>query len=42
MKIKYQKYGELLKVGYKHLYIYPDDLKNDFDGLLKKVQAINN
>jgi len=40
MKGKYIKYGELMKVGYKHLYIYPDDLKFGFQGLHKKLDAI--
>jgi hypothetical protein len=40
MDKKYTKYGELLKLGYKHLYIYPDDLKKDFEGLHKKLKVI--
>jgi DNA-directed RNA polymerase subunit RPC12/RpoP len=40
MKRKYIKYGELMKVGYKHLYIYPDDLKNNFEGLHIKLDSI--
>lgn len=40
MDKKYIKYRELLKIGYKHLYIYPDDLKNNFDGLDKKLRTI--
>jgi hypothetical protein len=40
MKEKKQKYGELLKVGYKHLYIYPEDLNNNFQGLHKKLEVI--
>jgi hypothetical protein len=41
MKRKYIKYGDLLKSGYKHLYIYPYDLKNNFEGLHKKLKVIN-
>jgi hypothetical protein len=40
MRKKYIKYEKLLKIGYKHLYIYPDDLKNDFQGIHKKLKAI--
>jgi hypothetical protein len=40
MDKKYIKYRELLKIGYKHLYIYPDDLKNNFEGLHKKLKTI--
>jgi hypothetical protein len=40
MRRKYKKYGDLLKSGYKHLYIYPDDLKFGFQGLHKKLKAI--
>jgi len=42
MKKKYIKYGELMKVGYKHLYIYPYDLKCGFQGLHKKLDSIIN
>jgi hypothetical protein len=41
MKRKYVKYKKLLNVGYKHLYIYPSDLKNNFEGLHKKLKAIS-
>jgi hypothetical protein len=42
MKIKMEKYKELEKVGYKTLFIYPDDIRNGFDGLLEKLQQIKN
>ena len=40
LKIKLLKYKELEKVGYKSLHIYPNDLKNNFEGLLKKIDQI--
>lgn len=27
-------------MGYKHLYIYPDDLKDNFQGLHRKLDSI--
>lgn len=39
---KIEVYSELEKVGYKHLGIYPDDLKNNFEGLHKKLDDIIN
>ena len=40
MKIKLDKYKELEDVGYKSLFIYPDDIRNGFDGLLEKIELI--
>ena len=40
MKEKKLKYGELLKVGYKHLYIYPEDLRYNFEGLHRKLDSV--
>lgn len=37
---KIVKYKELENVGYKHLGIYPNDLKNNFEGLHKKIDDI--
>lgn len=34
------KYNKLKDVGYKHLGIYPNDLKNNFEGLHKKIDKI--
>lgn len=34
------KYKKLEEVGYKHLGIYPNDLKNNFEGLHKKIDEI--
>lgn len=34
------KYGQLLKVGYKHLYIYPEDLRGNFEGLHRKLDSV--
>lgn len=41
-EIKFKKYDELEKVGYKHLYIFPEDLKNNYKGLIDKIKDINN
>ena len=38
--IKIKKYKELEVLGYKNLFIYPEDLKNDFEGLRNKVKNI--
>lgn len=38
--IKIKKYRELEVLGYKNLFIYPEDLKNDFEGLRNKVKNI--
>lgn len=38
--IKIKKYRELEALGYKNLFIYPEDLKNDFEGLRNKVKNI--
>lgn len=38
--IKVKKYKELEVLGYKNLFIYPEDLKNDFEGLRNKVKNI--
>lgn len=40
MKIKKERYIELEKVGYKYLFIYPEDIRKSFDGLLKKIELI--
>ena len=37
MEIKLTKYKELENIGYKTLFIYPDDLKNNFEGLKNKI-----
>lgn len=37
-QIKYKKYNQLLESGYKHLFIYPDDLKNNYQGLINKIK----
>ena len=40
MGIKLEKYKELEKIGYKTLFIYPDDIRNGFDGLLEKIELV--
>ena len=40
MAIKMDKYKEIEKVGYKTLFIYPDDIRNGFDGLMEKINNI--
>ena len=40
MAIKMDKYKEIEKVGYKTLFIYPDDIRNGFDGLLEKIELV--
>ena len=40
MAVKLDKYKELEKVGYKTLFIYPDDIRNGFDGLLEKIELV--
>lgn len=40
MKVKLDKYEELEKIGHKTLFIYPDDIRNGFDGLLKKIELL--
>lgn len=40
MDIKMKKYKEIEKVGYKTLFIYPDDIRNGFDGLMNKIEII--
>lgn len=37
---KFKKYKKLLKLGYKHLYIFPEDLKNDYEILKLKIDKI--
>lgn len=41
-KIKLNKYNELKNSGYNHLAIYPNDIKNNFEGLHKKIDGILN
>lgn len=38
--VKIEKYKELESLGYKYLFIYPKDLKNNFEGLKNKVKNI--
>ena len=40
MDLKLEKYKELEKIGYKTLFIYPDDIRNGFDGLLEKINLV--
>ena len=40
MQEKIEKYKELEKVGYNILFIYPDDIKHNFEGLHKKLNSI--
>ena len=40
MEIKLNKYKELENIGYKTLFIYPDDLKNNFKGLENKISNL--
>lgn len=40
MDIKMKKYKEIEKVGYKTLFIYHDDIRNGFDGLMNKIEII--
>ena len=40
MEIKLEKYKELEKVGYKTLFIYPEDIRSGFDGLLEKIELV--
>ena len=40
MDIKMKKYKEIEKVWYKTLFIYPDDIRNGFDGLMNKIEII--
>lgn len=40
MEIKLEKYKEIERVGYKTLFIYPDDIRNGFDGLLEKIELV--
>ena len=40
MGIKLEKYKELEKIGYKSLFIYPNDIRNGFDGLLEKIELV--
>ena len=40
MGIKLDKYKELEKIGYKSLFIYPNDIRNGFDGLLEKIELV--
>ena len=40
MGIKLDKYKELEKIGYKSLFIYPEDIRNSFDGLLEKIELV--
>lgn len=37
---KFKIYGELLKVGYRHLYIFPEDLKDNYKLLRLKIDKI--
>lgn len=37
---KIEKYIELEKFGYKHLFIFPNDIKNNFEGLHRKLDLI--
>lgn len=40
MGIKLEKYKELEKIGYKTLFIYPEDIRNGFYGLLEKIELV--
>lgn len=40
--IKLDKYKSLENNGYKHLAIFPNDIRNNFEGLHKKIDKINN
>ena len=40
MEIKLEKYKELERIGYKTLFIYPEDIRNGFDGLLEKIELL--
>ena len=40
LSIKLEKYKELEKVGYRSLHIYPEDIRGDFTGLLKKIDGL--
>ena len=39
---KLKKYKKLERNGYKHLAIFPEDIRNNFEGLHKKIDNINN
>lgn len=41
LAIKLEKYKELERAGYRTLYIYPEDIRGDFGGLLKKIDDLN-
>ena len=40
MAIKLDKYKELENIGYKSLFIYPNDIRNGFDGLMNKIELL--
>ena len=40
MDLKLDKYKELELIGYKTLFIYPDDIRNGFDRLLEKIELV--
>lgn len=40
MGFKLEKYKELERIGYKTLFIYPDDIRNGSDGLLEKIELV--
>ena len=40
MNTKLDKYKEIEKVGYKTLFIYLDDIRNGFHGLMNKINYI--
>lgn len=42
LKVKKDKYKKLESIGYKHLYIYPKDIRYGFDGLINKLKELNN
>ena len=39
-ELKIKKYKELEQYGYKTLYIFPEDLKNNYEGLINKLIKI--
>lgn len=41
LKVKKDKYKKLESIGYKHLYIYPKDIRYGFDGLINKLKELN-
>ena len=38
---KYKIYKELENIGYKHLYIYREDINYNFNGLINKLKENN-